>query len=188
MAGRIPLKIGMFGCGTVGSGVYDLLHNPKKIANLQVMGVNAVISKICVKNLQKKRDMEFFNGKTTQMTSNYNDILEDSSINCIIELMGGVGDAKDVVFKAIQSGKHVITANKALVANYMNEITELLKKNPDVRFGYEASVAGGIPIIHTLQNAYSGDDVKEIAGIMNGTTNYMLSKVSLKRLISLLYY
>lgn len=175
--GRLSLNIGMFGCGTVGGGVYELLHNPSKLAHLSSIGVDAVISKICVQNLTKKRELQHFAENKTRFTANYNDILEDSSINCIIELMGGVTDAKDVVFGAIKRGKHVITANKALVANYMPEIVQLLEQHPEVRFGYESSVCGGIPIIHTLQNAYSGDVVTEIAGIMNGTTNYMLSKV-----------
>lgn len=176
-AGRIALNIGMFGCGTVGGGVFELLHSAKKIAQLETLGVKAVVSKICVQNLARKRDLKDFSEKTTTFTSSYDDILNDSSINCVIELMGGVEDAKDVVFKAIKSGKHVITANKALVANFMPEIVKLLEENPQVRFGYEASVCGGIPIIHTLQNAYSGDRITEIAGIMNGTTNYMLSKM-----------
>lgn len=177
MAGRLSLNIGMFGCGTVGGGVFELLHNPAKTAQLRALGVQALVSKICVANVAKKRDLRFFSADKTSFTANYSDILDDASINCVIELMGGVEDAKDVVFRAIKSGKHVITANKALVANFMPEIVQLLAEHPDVRFGYEASVAGGIPIIHTLQNAYSGDEIAEVAGIMNGTTNYMLSKM-----------
>lgn len=175
--GRLSLNIGMFGCGTVGGGVYELLHNPSKLAHLRAIGVDAVISTICVQNLAKTRELQHLNAATTRFTTNYNDILDDTSINCIIELMGGVTDAKDVVFGAIQRGKHVVTANKALVANFMPELTQLLQQHPDVRFGFESSVCGGIPIIHTLQNAYSSDDITEIAGIMNGTTNYMLSKM-----------
>merc|ERR1711920_130911 len=91
--------------------------------------------------------------------------------------MGGTTDAKDVVFKAIKNGKHVITANKALVASYMDELIELLAQNPSVRLGLEAAVCGGIPIIHTIQDSYASDNIKEIAGIMNGTTNFMLSKM-----------
>lgn len=173
----VKLNIGMFGCGTVGGGVFELLHNPRKIAQLQAQGVQALVSKICVQNVTRDRGLKHFNAASTSFTSSYQDILGDSNINCIIELMGGVTDAKDVVFAAIRSGKHVITANKALVANFMPEILELLAAHPDVRFGYEASVAGGIPIIHTLQNAYTGDRITEVAGIMNGTTNYMLSKM-----------
>lgn len=176
-AARIALNIGMFGCGTVGGGVFELLHSAKKVAQLEALGVRAFVSKICVRDVAKQRELQHLSPATTAFTSSYSDILDDASINCIIELMGGVEDAKDVVFQAIQRGKHVITANKALVANFMPEIVQLLEANPSVRFGYEASVCGGIPIIHTLQSAYSGDSITEIAGIMNGTTNYMLSKM-----------
>ncbi|RLN96027.1 hypothetical protein BBJ28_00009378 [Nothophytophthora sp. Chile5] len=174
---RVTLNIGMFGCGTVGGGVYDLLHSPARKQALAAMGVQALVSKICVQNVAKKRDLQHFSAAETSFTSRYGDILEDQSINCVVELMGGVEDAKDVVFGAIRADKHVITANKALVASFMPEIVQLLAEHPTVRFGYEAAVAGGIPIIHTLQDAYNSDVITEIAGIMNGTTNYMLSKM-----------
>ncbi|RQM20285.1 hypothetical protein B5M09_010664 [Aphanomyces astaci] len=171
----VPLRIGLFGCGTVGGGVFQILES--RAAFLKSIGVNATIEKICVRNATKPELVALVKGHSTTITTKYDDILDDSSINCIVELMGGVTDAKDVVFKAIQKNKHVITANKALVANHMTELNELLQAHPTVRFGYEASVCGGIPIIHTLQSSYSGDVIKEIAGIMNGTTNYMLSKM-----------
>lgn len=174
---RVALNIGMVGCGTVGGGVYELLHNPSRLSYFKSIGVNAVISRICVRDLQRKRDFEYFNGNETTYTSNPREILEDPKINCVLELMGGVSLAKDIVFEAIRKGKHVITANKALVANHMSEILKLLEEHPEVRFGYEATVCGGIPIIHTMQSAYPSDEIAEIAGIMNGTTNYMLSKM-----------
>lgn len=174
---RLSLNIGMFGCGTVGGGVFELLHNPVKRQSLQKMGVDALVSKICVRDPSKKRELQHLQASQTQFTAKYSDILDDSNINCVVELMGGVDDAKDVVFGAIRAGKHVVTANKALVANFMPEIEQLLKEHPEVSFGYEAAVAGGIPIIHTLQGAYKSDTITEIAGIMNGTTNYMLSKM-----------
>ncbi|RHY25162.1 hypothetical protein DYB32_008490 [Aphanomyces invadans] len=172
------LRIGLFGCGTVGGGVFQILES--RATFLKSIGVNATIEKICVRNATKPELVALVQGHSTTITTKYDDILEDSSINCIVELMGGVTDAKDVVFKAIQKNKHVITANKALVASYMTELSDLLQAHPTVRFGYEASVCGGIPIIHTLQSSYSGDVVKEIAGIMNGTTNYMLSKATIE--------
>ncbi len=171
----VPLRIGLFGCGTVGGGVFEILLN--RAPFLKSVGVHATIEKICVRNPSNASLRELTKGHATKITTNYDDILDDPSINVIVELMGGVTDAKNVVFKAIQKNKHVITANKALIANHMVELTALLDAHPSVRFGYEASVAGGIPIIHTFQSSYTGDDIKEIAGIMNGTTNYMLSKV-----------
>ncbi|CAK4075435.1 unnamed protein product [Aphanomyces euteiches] len=171
----IPLRIGLFGCGTVGGGVFQILNS--RASFLKTIGVQASIEAICVRSPSKPELVELVKGHNTKITTKYDDILEDNSINCIIELMGGVTDAKDVVFKAIAKNKHVITANKALVASFMPELTDLLQAHPSVRFGYEASVCGGIPIIHTLQSSYSGDVIKEVAGIMNGTTNYMLSKM-----------
>ena len=113
----------------------------------------------------------------TIFTDDINAILEDDSINCVVELMGGVTTAKEVVFRAIQAGKHVITANKALVAAYLPEIEELLAKHPGVHFGYEAAVCGGIPIINVLHHNYMGDSITKVCGIMNGTTNFMLCKM-----------
>ena len=96
-----------------------------------------------------------------------------------VELMGGTGIARDVVFSALQQGTHVVTANKALVAGAMPELESLLEKRSfDVGFGYEAAVAGGIPIIRSLQQSFAmSDRVHRVAGIMNGTTNYMLTKM-----------
>ena len=91
--------------------------------------------------------------------------------------MGGITHAKDVVFKAIEKGKHVVTANKALIANYLPELLALLKSNPSVNFSYEAAVCGGIPIIRSLQSDYLSDSITKVMGIMNGTTNFMLCKM-----------
>ena len=97
-----------------------------------------------------------------QSTVSFADILEDPSINCIIETIGGIVEAKDIVFRAISSNKHVVTANKALVATYLSDLLDLLKEHPTVQFGYEAAVCGGIPIINTLQTAYLGDSVRKV--------------------------
>eukprot|EP00968_Pinguiococcus_pyrenoidosus_P015309 scaffold1403_cov241-Pinguiococcus_pyrenoidosus.AAC.6 len=113
----------------------------------------------------------------TQFTTNPEDILDDSSINCVVEVMGGVGLAKTVVFEALKRGKHVVTANKALVAAEMPALLELLAAKPEVAFGMEAAVCGGIPIINALQTDYLGDTVASVQGIMNGTTNFMLTKM-----------
>jgi homoserine dehydrogenase len=98
-----------------------------------------------------------------RLPNSYAAILEDDSINCVIELMGGVTHAKDVVFKAIAKGKHVITANKALLAQYLPEVQQLLAANPKVKLGYEAAVCGGIPIINALQQDYLGDDITKVS-------------------------
>eukprot|EP00612_Vaucheria_litorea_P006515 CAMPEP_0171474450 /NCGR_PEP_ID=MMETSP0946-20130122/2433_1 /TAXON_ID=109269 /ORGANISM="Vaucheria litorea, Strain CCMP2940" /LENGTH=439 /DNA_ID=CAMNT_0012004385 /DNA_START=81 /DNA_END=1400 /DNA_ORIENTATION=+ len=169
-----PLNIGLFGGGTVGGGFYEIIEKTNKDF-LHGIGSNSVISKICVRDVKKPRDFEIM--PHTTLVSDYKDILEDETINCVVELMGGVTDAKDVVFEAIKRKKHVVTANKALLARFLPEIQQLLKENPGVEFGYEAAVCGGIPIINALQNDYFGDNITKICGIMNGTTNFMLSKM-----------
>jgi homoserine dehydrogenase len=93
------------------------------------------------------------------------DILEDASIDCVLELMGGTTFAKDVIFGAIAKGKHVITANKALIAAHMDELIALLAANPTVKFMYEAAVGGGIPIIHTMRSTFVPDSITNIAGM-----------------------
>ncbi|CAM9641461.1 unnamed protein product, partial [Ascophyllum nodosum] len=173
-AAGAPLRIGMFGGGTVGGGVYEICEQDKK-SFLKGLGCDTEIVKICVRDSAKERDFRL--ESKTEVVTDREAILDDDSINCVVELMGGVTTAKDVVFEAIRRNKHVITANKALVATYLSEIQELLKDHPGVTFGYEAAVCGGIPIITTLQNDYPGDKILKICGIMNGTTNFMLSKM-----------
>eukprot|EP00903_Cladosiphon_okamuranus_P008721 g8353.t1 len=169
-----PLRVGMFGGGTVGGGVYEICEQDKKVF-LQGLGCDSEIVKICVRDSKKPRDFKM--ASKTELVTDYDAILNDDSINCVVELMGGVTDAKDVVFGAIRRNKHVVTANKALVAAYMGEIQQLLQEHPGVTFGYEAAVCGGIPIIATLQHDYPGDKILKVCGIMNGTTNFMLSKM-----------
>ena len=145
-----------------------------------MLGVDLVVLtvtplQICVRDASKARDFTLPSGCT--LVTNYDDILEDPEIDTVIEVMGGVTHAKDVVFAAIAKGKHVITANKAMIANFMDELLALLAANPTVKFGFEAAVCGGIPIIHSLQQCYLADDIVQLCGIFNGTTNFMLSKM-----------
>uniref|UniRef100_A0A7S2WAR1 Homoserine dehydrogenase n=1 Tax=Rhizochromulina marina TaxID=1034831 RepID=A0A7S2WAR1_9STRA len=164
----------MVGAGEVGGGVYEILA--QRQAEFTRMGADVVISKICVRDSSKQRDFSLDLSKT-QVVTDVNDILSDPSIDCVLELMGGVGKAKEVVLGAIAAGKHVVTANKALVASCLTEISDALAQKPQVRFAYEAAVCGGIPIINTLQQGLVSDEISEVMGIMNGTTNFMLSKM-----------
>lgn len=164
------LRIGMVGGGTVGGGVYELI-----MGRLKNTTPKCIISKICVRDINKQRDFAI-DEKQTMLTTNFDDILNDSSIDMVVELMGGTGLAKTFVLESLKKGKSVVTANKALVADCLDEIDQVVKSTGS-KFAFEASVCGGIPIINTLQQCYSGDIIHEISGIMNGTTNYMLCKM-----------
>lgn len=129
----MSLRIGLFGGGVVGGGVYDLLE--RFTLNQQFSkahGVNLEIVKICVRSLDKPRDFKVDDSKT-KIVTDYQEILSDPSINCVVELIGGTTQAKTIVFEAIRAGKHVVTANKALIASHLDEIQAELNKFPNVR-------------------------------------------------------
>lgn len=175
------LNIGIFGGGTVGGGVVDILSS--KSAHLKALTqTDITISKICVRDTTKTRDFAIPDG--CHIVTNYDDILKDDTIDTVIEVMGGTKQAKDVVFQAIKAGKHVVTANKALIAKHLPEIEEILatvnqNREPHnrVEFRYEAAVCGGIPIIRSLQSDFVGDEIAMISGIINGCTNFMLTSM-----------
>ena len=164
------LKVGLLGAGTVGSGVIKALNKNEYVE----------IKKIGVKDLNKKRDLNGYISKET-LTSNLNEIINDPEIEIIVETLGGLNPAKDLVKKAIQNKKHIVTANKDLIATYGPELFDLAKEN-NVQIQFEASVCGGIPIINTLKQTLSANNFKKIIGILNGTTNYILTEMLSKNL------
>ena len=175
MAADLPTrKLGIFGGGTVGGGIVEIIQQKQDYFK-ELTGHGIDVVKICVSDANKKRDFAIPDG--CEITTNYDDILDDDSIDMVVEVMGGTTDAKDVVYKALEKGKDVVTANKALIAAYLPEIEGVLKKNPGVEFRYEAAVCGGIPIIRSLQSDYPGDDCEMLSGIINGCTNYMLTSM-----------
>lgn len=169
--------IGLFGAGVVGGGVVEVLA--KRKADLEHKGINVRIKSICClpKDEAAVRALVGF-PEDCELCFSFDGILNDPEINTVIELMGGTTFAKDVVFAAIEKDKHVITANKALVAKFMLELEELLAAHPTVKFLCEAAVAGGIPIINTMHETYAPENVTQIRGILNGTTNFMLSAMA----------
>ncbi|WP_022854525.1 homoserine dehydrogenase [Thermodesulfobacterium thermophilum] len=166
------VKIGLLGFGTVGTGVYELLEKNREVIKERI-GLVPVIKRILVRDPKKIRSISV---SPEIFTTSFEDILEDPEISIVCELMGGIIPAKEYVLKALQKGKEVVTANKAILAEYGDEIWgEALKRQ---RFlGFEASVGGGIPIIKTLREALIGNKIKSIVGIVNGTTNYILTKM-----------
>lgn len=161
------LKVGIIGVGTVGTSVANILKENQNIITARA-GVEIVPTIGVVSNLNKKRDVSI------KLTTNADDILEDDSIDIVVELMGGVDKAYEIVKKALEKGKAVVTANKALLAYHRYELQELAGDTP---FEFEAAVAGGIPIINALRDGLSANNIKSIQGIMNGTCNFMLTKM-----------
>jgi len=180
MAAIKPVKVGLVGGGTVGGGIVEILTR-KSAFTKAALNVDLQVVKVVVGNPNRERDWAVPAGCT--ISGDVNDVLEDPDIDIVVEVMGGTTLAKDVVVKAIKAGKHVVTANKALIAADLSELSALLTstnaaREEPVQFGFEAAVCGGIPIIHTLQRDLLGDDVTQLSGIINGCTNYMLSSMS----------
>lgn len=166
------MKIGLLGLGTVGAGAYEIIENEK--GRLQEFYQEELtVEKILVRNLDKKRPVEVPEGK---LTTNADEILNDPSIDVILSVMGGVEPARTYILKALQSGKHVVTSNKAVVAANLSLFLEEANKN-GVAFLFEGAVGGGIPIIKPLKQQRRLNQIEEIEGILNGTTNFILSQM-----------
>ncbi|NMA04576.1 MAG: homoserine dehydrogenase, partial [Clostridiales bacterium] len=164
------VKIGLLGLGTVGSGVREILSE-KKSAIEEQTGKTVEISKILVNNLEKNRNPIV---DSNILTDNPSDILDDPDIDIVVELIGGIEPAHTYITRALENGKHVVTANKAVLSHDFPGLTNLAKKN-NRGILFEASVAGGIPIIKPLKELIKFNKIKEIKGILNGTTNFILS-------------
>ena len=161
------LKVGIIGVGTVGTSVVNILRDNKNIitarAGVEIVPVLGVVS-----NLKKDRNVDI------KLSDNIDDILNDDSIDVVVELMGGIEKPNEIVRKALLKGKAVVTANKALLAYHRYELQELAG---DIPFEFEAAVAGGIPIINALRDGLSANHIISMQGIMNGTSNYMLTRM-----------
>ena len=168
-----PIKVGLLGLGTVGTGVVRIVEGNQEDLSSQV-GSPIVIEKISVKNTEKARNI---NVDSDKLTEDPWEVIRHPDIDVIVEVMGGVDQTKEYILEALERGKHIVTANKDLMALYGSEIlAKAAEKRCDVY--YEASVAGGIPIIRTLIEGFSSDRITKIMGIVNGTTNYILTKMS----------
>jgi homoserine dehydrogenase len=159
------INIGLFGFGCVGSGLYEVLNRSKL--------VDAKIKKIVVKDPNKSRSIP-----SEHFSYDRNSILEDPDINTVVELISDSEAAYEIVTRAIKNGKNVVSANKKLIAEHLSELIQLARDN-QVSFLYEASVAGSIPIIRNLEEYYNNDSLSSLQGIVNGTTNFILTKSNL---------
>ncbi|WP_373228523.1 homoserine dehydrogenase [Cohnella sp.] len=168
-----PVRVGLLGLGTVGTGVVRIVEGHQEDLLNQV-GSPVSIAQILVKDRSKGRNIAIDSSKLTEDPW---EIVRNPDIDVIVEVMGGIGLTKEYILEALDQGKHVVTANKDLMALHGPEILAKARdKGCDVL--YEASVAGGIPIIRTLIEGFSSDRITKIMGIVNGTTNYILTKMS----------
>lgn len=156
------IKLGLFGFGVVGHGLYNALN--------QSTGFKAAIKKICVKDRNKKRDIDL-----DMFTFDRDEILNDPEIDVVVELIDDADEAYKIVRKAMENRKHVVTSNKKMVATHLQDLLDLQRIN-NVGILYEGSACGSIPIIRTLEEYFDNEDLIQVSGIFNGTTNYILSR------------
>lgn len=166
------INIALVGLGTIGSGVVEILLNNSKLIEKRT-GVKIVLKNVC--DLDEKRALSI--GVEKILVKDYKTLLNDKEIDVIIELIGGYEPAHKIIMDSLNAKKHVVTANKAVIAKYGYELFELAQKNK-VNILFEASVGGCIPIIRTIEESYSSDNIENIYGILNGTTNFILTKMN----------
>lgn len=167
------IQIGILGLGVVGSGTVALLEKNRSEIE-QKIGCAFAIKRIAVRDPDKRRPVEV---DRSLLTTNAYDILDDPEIDIVCELIGGVEPAREFVLRALEQGKQVVTANKEMIAKEGHDLMEAASRNR-LDFQFEGSVAGGIPIIQPMKNALSGNQIQEVLGIINGTTNYILTKMT----------
>jgi homoserine dehydrogenase len=172
-----PVQVGLLGLGTVGRGTFEVLkRNQHEIMRRAGRGIEIVA--VAVRDVRKARDAV---GSALPVSSNPQDIVRHPDVDIVVELIGGYEPARALVLEAIARGKHVVTANKALLAKHGNEIFAAAQAK-GVMVAFEAAVAGGIPIIKALREGLTANRIQWIAGIINGTSNFILSEMRAKGL------
>ncbi|MDO8741224.1 MAG: homoserine dehydrogenase [Candidatus Woesearchaeota archaeon] len=167
------INIGLIGLGTVGSGVVKILKNNSSLIKNRT-GIELNLKKVCSLTL---KNAEKSGIEKEKQTTDFNDVINDKEIDIVVELIGGYEPAKTIIMNAMKNGKHIVSANKAVIARYGPELFEAAQKNK-VNFYFEAAVGGCIPILNALQVNYQAERINAIYGILNGTTNYILTKMS----------
>ncbi|WP_106495247.1 homoserine dehydrogenase [Lentibacillus sp. Marseille-P4043] len=170
---RNNVSIGLLGLGVVGSGVIKLIEDhQEELVHQLGCGVN--VKSVLVRNLEKARDVQV---DQAYLTTDPNDVLHNPEVDVVVEVMGGIEEARKHILEAFATKKHVVTANKDLIALHGPELQDAASKNQCDLF-YEASVAGGIPILRGLSDGLVSDRIQQVMGIVNGTTNYILTKMN----------
>ena len=167
------VDIGILGLGVVGSGTLNLLESNREEIERKI-GLPFAVRRIAVRDLDKKRAVEV---DRRLLTTDALEIIDDPEIDIVCELIGGIDPAKEFVLRALQNGKQIVTANKEMIAKEGAVLMETASRQ-GLDFQFEGSVAGGIPIIQPMKNALSGNRITEVYGIINGTTNYILSRMT----------
>ena len=165
------IKIGLLGLGTVGTGVYKLINRRADIME-KTIGAELEIKKILVHNIDKKRE----GIDPCLLTDDWNEIIGDDEIQIVVEVMGGMEPARTIILEALRAGKNVVSANKDLIAEEGRILLDTAQENGK-DFLFEAAVAGGIPIIRPLKQCLAANEISDVLGIVNGTTNYILTKM-----------
>jgi homoserine dehydrogenase len=167
-----PIRVGLLGLGVVGGGTFKVLaRNAEEIARRA--GRSIVVTKVSARDLTRAKERV---GDAAEVVTDPFEIVRDPSIDIVVELIGGTGIARELVLEALAQGKHVVTANKALLAKHGNEIFALASSK-GVMVAFEAAVAGGIPIIKAIREGLTANRIEWVAGIINGTTNFILSEM-----------
>jgi len=167
------IHVGLIGWGTVGSGVVKILQENGPVIERR-LGSKLIVKRIADLDLETERAVKV---NREVLTKRADEVIEDPEIDIVLELIGGIEPAKSYILEAFRHGKHVVTANKALLATHLDELCHVAEQyNVDLNF--EAAVAGGIPIIRALKEGFVGDRIETIFGILNGTSNYILSTMS----------
>src|SRR5262249_25521758 len=167
------IKIGMIGLGTVGTGVWEILERHHGLLSRRV-GASLDIIKVAVRSKAKRRGAR---GPASLLPQDFSGNLSDPEIRLVVEVMGGVRESRQIALAAIKAGKHLVTANKALLALHGKEIF-LAARKAKVDVCFEAAVAGGIPVLRALREGFVGNQIRSIFGIVNGTCNFILSEMS----------
>lgn len=171
------VNVGIIGFGTVGAGTVEVLLNNRDIISSRV-GSEIIVKKIADLDLDSDRDISIESGILTREAM---EVIEDPDIHVVVELMGGIDKAKEYILKAMENGKHVVTANKALLAEFGKEIYQAADTY-GVSIAFEASVGGGIPVVRSFREGLSANHIQTIMGILNGTSNYILTRMTEREL------
>ena len=167
------ISVGLIGFGTVGTGTFRILRDNAELIQSR-LGVPVKVKKIAVRDINRSREIQV---SAALLTDNPDEVVNDPEIDVVVELIGGYEPAKRLILGAIAHGKHIVTANKALLSAHGSEIFSAARRK-SAAVGFEASVGGGIPVIKVLKEALAANRILSVYGILNGTCNYILTKMT----------